>query len=293
MRLIVMGDLHYHECDRSVPGLHEAHASFYSGLMDEFLEAEADLHISLGDLTNYGMAEELRQVYGLLGRKQRNFIHVLGNHDLYAQTRAEVLAISGQQRYLALDAGHAVLAFLDTAKEQDYEDWGGWIDTEQDYEDWGGWIDTEQLDWLEETVAASGDRPLLVFGHHPVYATTARSETDKGSIYPDIDMWSILRKKQGIGIYFNGHTHVDSIAARDHWTFVQLSACLDVPSFRIVDLEPKEITIRAVEMTDEEAIVGLPIIHRHMRHFSPTFGAKGLHRDRELSIPLKDSAVPG
>ncbi|SIR54981.1 MULTISPECIES: metallophosphoesterase family protein [Paenibacillus] len=280
VRLIVMGDLHYHECDRSVPGLHDAHAAFYSGLLDEFLEADADLHISLGDLTNYGTAEELRQIYGLLRSKPRNFIHVLGNHDLYAQTRAEVLDLSGQQRYHAFDAGHAVLAFLDTAKEQDYEDWGGWVDP-------------EQLDWLEEIVIASGDRPLLVFGHHPVYATTARSETDKGSIHPDIDMWSILRKKKGVGVYFNGHTHVDSIAVRGQWSFVQLSACLDVPSFRIVDVEPEMIAVRAVEVTDEEAIGGLPIIHRHMRHFTPTLGAKGLHRDRELAIPLKDSVLPG
>lgn len=78
--------------------MHDAHAAFYSGLLDEFLEAEADLHISLGDLTNDGTAEELRQIYGLLKRKPRNFIHVLGNHDLYAQTRAEVLSLSGQQR---------------------------------------------------------------------------------------------------------------------------------------------------------------------------------------------------
>ncbi|QJC51085.1 metallophosphoesterase [Paenibacillus albicereus] len=281
MKLIVMGDLHYHEFDETVAGLQASHEAYYGKLMERFFEQDADLHISLGDLTNFGTERELREIYGLIGRwtgrADRRFVHVLGNHDLYAQPRADVLAQTGQPRYSRVETDLAMLAFLDTARDQDLLDWGGWIDD-------------EQLDWLEETVVASGDKPLLVFGHHPVYATTARSEGDMGSIHRQVDMWRALGRKQGIGLYFNGHTHVDSIASRDNWTFVQLAACLDVPSFRVVEIGPESIEVSAAEALDEEIVSGSAAICAHMHHFRQTPGARGEQGDREIRIALKDGA---
>jgi len=279
MRLVLMGDLHYHEIDKSVPGLLEARTAFYHTLLGRFLDMDADLHISLGDLTNFGSSLELQEVYELLQREDRTFIHVLGNHDLYWQTRREVLEITGQQRYHAIDAETAMLVFLDTAKEMDFEDWGGWLDD-------------EQLQWLESMVEASGTKPLLVFGHHPVYNTTTRSEREKGSIHPDIDMWRILNRKNGVGVYFNGHTHVDSIAAQNNWTFVQLSACLDQHGFRIVELAQDEIRISAVDLTDADVLENAPMLHHHMVHFSHNPDARGTDADRELVIPLLTAAQP-
>ncbi|MBB3131001.1 3',5'-cyclic AMP phosphodiesterase CpdA [Paenibacillus rhizosphaerae] len=273
MRLALLGDLHYHEIDESVTGLKEARRAFYQTVLEQFLEQEADLYISLGDLTNFGTASELREVYDLLRRQDKTFIHVLGNHDLYAQRRAEVLEITGQERYHAIDTDQAMLVFLDTAKEMDFKDWGGWLDP-------------EQLGWLEEQVGLSGDKPLLVFGHHPVYNTTAGSEKDKGSIHPIIDMWSILNQKQGIGIYFNGHTHMDSIAHRQDWSFVQLSACLDQPGFRIVDIAEDAIRITPVEVMDPTLPDHMALLHRHMKHFSPNPDARGMEDDRALLVPL-------
>ena len=279
MRLVLMGDLHYHEIDKSVPGLPEARTAFYHTLLGRFLDMDADLHISLGDLTNFGSSLELEEVYGLLQREDRNFIHVLGNHDLYWQTRREVLEITGQQRYHAIDTETAMLVFLDTAKELDFDDWGGWLDD-------------EQLQWLESKVEASGTKPLLVFGHHPVYNTTARSEREKGSIHPSIDMWRILNRKKGVGVYFNGHTHVDSIVAQNNWTFVQLSACLDQHGFRIVEFADEAITISAVDITDADVLENAPLLHQHMVHFSHNPDARGTDADRELVIPLLTAAQP-
>lgn len=279
MRLVLMGDLHYHEIDKSVPGLPEARTAFYHTLLGRFLDMDADLHISLGDLTNFGSSLELEEVYGLLQREDRNFIHVLGNHDLYWQTRREVLEITGQQRYHAIDTGTAMLVFLDTAKELDFDDWGGWLDD-------------EQLQWLESKVEASGTKPLLVFGHHPVYNTTARSEREKGSIHPSIDMWRILNRKKGVGVYFNGHTHVDSIVAQNNWTFVQLSACLDQHGFRIVEFADEAITISAVDITDADVLENAPLLHQNMVHFSHNPDARGTDADRELVIPLLTAAQP-
>ena len=273
MRLALLGDLHYHEIDGAIPGLGEARNAFYRHVLDEFLNVDANLYISLGDLTNFGLASELKEVNGLIGRPDKKFVHVLGNHDLYGQTRKEVLQITGQLRYHVLDTDEAMLVFLDTAKEMDFEDWGGWLDF-------------DQLVWLENMVEASGEKPLLVFGHHPVYQTTAGSEREKGSIHPGIDMWSILNRKKGIGMYFNGHTHMDSIVQREDWSFVQLSACLDQPGFRIVDVGNDAIRISAVDVSTPDIMDHATLLHRHMKHFTPNPNARGEDQDRELTVPL-------
>nr|WP_272914978.1 metallophosphoesterase [Paenibacillus dendrobii] len=274
----MLGDLHYHEVDRSIPGLAEARTTFYHCVLEQFLNLDADLYISLGDLTNFGLASELQDVYALLKRQDKKFIHVLGNHDLYGQTRNEVLRMTGQQRYHVLDTDEAMLVFLDTAKEMDYKDWGGWLDF-------------EQLEWLESMVIASKDKPLLVFGHHPVYRTTRGSEREKGSIHPSIDMWSILNQNKGIGIYFNGHTHMDSINQQQEWSFVQLSACLDQPGFRLVDIGSEAIRISAVDVMEPEIMKNAQLLHRQMKHFSPTADARGNDSDRELEVIQVSSSL--
>jgi len=276
MRLALLGDLHYHEIDRSIPGLAEARDAFYRHVLDEFLNLDADLYVSLGDLTNFGLTSELEEVYAMLRRPDKPFVHVLGNHDLYGQTREDVLKITGQQRYHVLDTEGAMLVFLDTAKELDFDDWGGWLDF-------------EQLAWLEDKVESSGEKPLLVFGHHPVYRTTAGSEREKGSIHPGIDMWNILNRKKGIGIYFNGHTHMDSIVQRDDWSFVQMSACLDEPGFRIVEIGNEAIRISAVDVAGPEVLEAAAVLHRHMKHFTPNPHARGTEADRALTVPALNS----
>ncbi|SFT19110.1 metallophosphoesterase [Paenibacillus sp. BC26] len=271
MKLLLMGDLHYHEIDTTIPGLPEARTAFYQTLLEQFLNTDADLHISLGDLTNFGSAVELQEVYDLLWHEKRNFVHVLGNHDLYSQTREQVLEITGQERYHAIDTDTATLVFLDTAREMNTADWSGWMDE-------------EQLQWLEYCVEKSGTKPLLVFGHHPVYQTTTRSEMDKGSIHPSIDMWRILNLKQGTGVYFNGHTHVNSIVAQNNWTFVQLSAALDQPGFRVVDLEDEQIRISTIDVMFLEEHAA--ILHQHISHYGHNPNARGLDTDRQHNIPL-------
>jgi predicted phosphodiesterase len=274
-----MGDLHYHEIDESITEWKESRDVFYQSLLGRFLDMDADYHISLGDLTHFGTSLELREVYEILRRKERTFIHVLGNHDLYSQKRREVLEITGQQRYRAIDTEKAMMVFLDTAKEMDVNDWGGWIDD-------------EQLQWFEEMVKASGTKPLLVFGHHPVYQTTARSERDKGSIHPDIEMWRVLSRKIGTGIYFNGHTHVDSIVEQNNWTFIQLSSCLDQHGFRIVEIADKEISISAVDMNEADLTDHAAILHLHMSHFKHNPDARGEVKDRESIVSLFIAAQP-
>ncbi|MFH5183941.1 metallophosphoesterase family protein [Paenibacillus sp. TAB 01] len=167
-----------------------------------------------------------------------------------------------------------MLVFLDTAKEMDFKDWGGWIDE-------------EQLRWFEQVIQDSGTKPVLVFAHHPVHKTTTHSDRDKGSIHPDIDMWSILSQKQGIGIYFNGHTHIDSIVQQNNWTFVQLSACLDEHGLRIVDIGEEDIRITAIDIAEAALTDNAGTLYTHMKHFKPTADACGNDAERECTVSLR------
>ena len=134
--------------------------------MEHFFSIPADLYVSIGNLTNFGTEDELKEIYALIDRYHKPFVHVLGNHDLYAMSRAEVLEITGQRRFRTLQSRTAVLAFLDTAYEQNYADWGGTLDL-------------VQQQWLETVIEESADLPLIIFGHHPVYGTTKNSSKEK------------------------------------------------------------------------------------------------------------------
>lgn len=271
MRLILMGDLHYPYLEQSNDQLLEARERFYSQFLQKFLEIEADWHISLGDLTNQGVAEEIEYVFSHISESNRSFRHVLGNHDTYSLPKDQILAITGQPRYNAIETEEALLVFLDTTKEMDWEHWGGDMDA-------------KQLEWLEKQVRRSGSKPLLIFGHHPVYNTTTRSEGENLSIDPYIDMRFILEQKEGLGLYFNGHNHVHSIVQQDQWHFIQTAACLDQPCFRLVEIDAEEVRIQLIPVVDRDILNSAPAIYEEMPYFRHTPDAQGEETDRSYTI---------
>ncbi|WIV19916.1 metallophosphoesterase [Paenibacillus polygoni] len=273
MRIALIGDLHYHEADQTLGNWVEARDAFYKNMLHHFLSSEADLYISLGDLTNLGTTSELREVYEIIHSYERRFHHVLGNHDTYTQPKKEIQKQTGQACYYSITMEDFILVFLDTTREMDVRNWGGWLDE-------------EQLNWFEQVVQNSGTKPTLVFAHHPVYLTTTGSDREKGSIDPSIDMWRILRQKKGTGIYFNGHTHVDSIMEQNGWTFIQLSACLDQHAYRIAEITGEEVRVQAVDITDSTLADQLPDIFTYMNHFRATPHARGKQEERECSVQL-------
>lgn len=278
MKLAVIGDLHYHAADEAVVEWAEARDAFYGSLLGRFCQTEADFHISLGDLTNLGLSRELREVYSLLEPRASTFYHVLGNHDLYSQSRREVLALTGQPRYQFIRTDRAVLAFLDTARELDREDWSGRVDG-------------EQLQWLEHVVEESGTAPLLVFAHHPLYGTTEGSTREKAAIDPDIDIWGVLSRKKGQGLYFNGHVHLHSVCRLRNWHFVQLAAGLDYPAFAMVEIKEEEIRISAVDAAEPGILDYASSIYRNIRHFSHNPELRNRQAAWNITVPLPPAAA--
>lgn len=276
MKIAVIGDLHYPTVKEEYELSQRERQDFYESFMAHFFSVPADIYVSIGDLTNFGTKDELEGIYTIIDRHQKPFVHVLGNHDVYAMRREEVLKITQQERFHSLTTETAVLAFLDTAQEQNYEDWGGTLDT-------------EQQNWLAGVVEGSGTRPLIVFGHHPVYGTTKNSSKEKRSISPEIPMWDILNKKQNAGLYVNGHNHFNSIAARDQWTFLQIAAVLDEQAVRVIEISEAMISIDYVPFVDPNLRQQALAIGNAIDHFRPNPHPLGTEADVKYAIPL---AVP-
>jgi 3',5'-cyclic-AMP phosphodiesterase len=274
MKLAVIGDLHY----PSAAGLDELTVQnrneFFSTFMNDFLSQEADYHISIGDLTNIGSTEELEGIYGYIRPYHKSFIHTLGNHDLYSQTREEVLEQTGMKGNHSIETDEAILLFLETARVQDAENWGGWISE-------------DQLDWLEEEIEKSGDKLMVIFAHHPVYDTTFRSNMPMLSIEPSIDVWSVLRQKKGKGIYVNGHNHIDSIVSNENWSFIQIAAVMDDQSVRILDITDDHCNVTAINVGTEYSRQQAFIIANAIDHFQLIPEGVGTTLGRNITIPLQ------
>ncbi|GIP34615.1 metallophosphoesterase [Paenibacillus sp. J2TS4] len=280
MKLALLGDLHYPRLHHGTPELIRIRDRFYSGMLRQFALSRADVYISLGDLTNEGVPEELSGIMELWkdcspGNK---LVHVIGNHDAYSLPKSEIRTYTRQERYYSVDTDEAVLLIVDTAREMNPRDWGGFLDS-------------EQLDWLDAKIIESASKPVLVFAHHPVYDTTSRSTQDKLSVHPKVDIWSILKKKKGYGFYFNGHNHQNSICRRDQWHFIQTAACLDIPGYRLVEIKDGLIQIQLVRLIDDQMLEQAESLGLQMVYFHPMTEALGQSRDWNLTISLTDSSA--
>ncbi|NHN34096.1 metallophosphoesterase family protein [Paenibacillus agricola] len=273
MRLVLMGDFHYSRMEYGSEEMLEARDQAYAIMLNSFLELDGQLHISIGDLTNRGVPEEFNYIFDRIGSSDRNFIHVLGNHDTYSIPKKDILAITGQHRYSSIETEDAVLIFLDSTKEMNLTDWGGEMDA-------------EQLAWLQNQLEQSGEKPAFVFAHHPVYGTTTRSTMEKLSIHPDIDMKAVLHTKKGPGFYFCGHNHVNSIVQQDGWYYIQTAACLDIPAFRVIDLQEGLVTSQLLTIDHEELTGHINRFNTKMQGFTPVLGAHGEDTDWNIQVDI-------
>jgi 3',5'-cyclic AMP phosphodiesterase CpdA len=273
MKLLLLGDFHYPVMDHGTPELLEARERFFSGVLKKFMDTDADYHVSLGDFTNEGFPVEFEYVFGQINslNKSRQFIHVLGNHDTYNIPKSEILAISGQRRYHSIVTDEAVLVFLDSTKEMSPKDYGGEIEA-------------EQMEWLGNVLRQSADKPVFVFAHHPLPDTTTFSDRDMLRIHPEFDVWSCLQMKSGSGFYFCGHNHVNSIAKRDNWHFVQTAAVLDIPAFRMIEYTNGKLNVHIVPIEDKELLELAALVRVNMKRFKPKEEAFAAGQDSDRSL---------
>lgn len=183
------------------------------GAIEEMAALDPDVVIVKGDLTAGGTAEEYR---AFLDAYEPAFgdrlVHVRGNHDAY---HGGTYAAEPFQR---IDLPGVTLAVLDTTRP---------LETP-------GRVTGDQLEWLDD-LAATADRPVLLFGHHHVWSPDSRERpaTYFGILPHDSDrLVEVVARRPKILGYFAGHTHrnrVRHILATGDRPWVEVACVKDYP----------------------------------------------------------------
>ncbi|MBS4224271.1 metallophosphoesterase family protein [Lederbergia citrea] len=234
-RIALLGDLHYPSNDVKKSDLQETADNFFTKYLHEFLSIDADLHVSIGDLTHLGLESEFQFMYDLVRKYDVIFRQVLGNHDVLSLSKEKITELIGQPRYDAIETEECLLLFLDTTKELQLHGWG---------------LDKEQWNWLEAQMSRSIEKPLMIFAHHPVPNTTKYSPEGNTSFEALQDIRPLLAKREGLVIYFNGHTHSQSIIQQANHHFVQTGAVLCDSNYLVIELNDDQINIHTMNIGD-------------------------------------------
>ncbi len=290
MRFVVLGDLHYSVY--SDPMHAAARERVFEAFFKQVVALEADLVFAIGDTTDNGYPEEFEGLHQCARRNGLSFITVNGNHDVLQLTKQEVAYYTGNRfpyfaRYFnptsgasdVTDSEAARFLVLDTPKERNAKDHGGFVGA-------------EQLAWLDNQIAESQNEPLFVFGHHPLTHVTRWSSLPMLSIDNSAQVRRVFKhKRQGAAFYFCGHNHANSIARRGNWHFIQSAAPLNNGDFRVVDFMPEAVTLRTVpiEGGQDSWRLGRKVAQA-MGDFH-NWPSKGGRRDRELVIKIQRPAA--
>ena len=62
-----------------------------------------------------------------------------------------------------------------------------------------------QLAWIDSVLTSAKEDWVLVVGHHPIYADTDKSESERTDMQKNVD--SILRRHKNVDMYLCGHIH--------------------------------------------------------------------------------------
>ncbi len=289
MRFVVLGDLHYARF--TDPTSRTLREEFFDRLFTSVKHQQADVVFAIGDTTDHGYPDEFEGLHHCARRNNLEFITVNGNHDVLELTKQEISRYTGNRfPYFALhfnpqvgmsdvtDKDAARFLVLDTPKERQPKDHGGYVGA-------------EQLAWLEnqivESIIESADQPLFVFGHHPVARATRWSSLPMLSIDNSSQVRRVFsRKQEGRASYFCGHNHANSIDQRANWSFIQTAAPLRTGDFRVIDFTPEEVSLETVAIEGGKATY---LLARKVAEALGDFSrapSRGLRRDREMRLRL-------
>lgn len=166
-----------------------------------------------GDLTSNGTQAEYDAFLACYGSAFGDGLHVIrGNHESYNRSAF------ARERFRRIDLPGATLVMVDTS-----------IDGEP-----AGTVEPDQLEQLDD-VAATADRPVLVFGHHHLGDRTSTEKADR-TFGIDVDaseaFVALVARRPTVRGYFAGHTHrnrVRRFAATGDVPWVEVACVKDFP----------------------------------------------------------------
>lgn len=173
---------------RPAPGAEPFPLVMNRSAVEEIQAIDPAVLVVKGDLTADGTQAEydqFRAVYEpAFGDRM---VVVRGNHESYNH------ATFGAVAHQSVTLPGATLAVIDTSVDGSPS----------------GTVSAEQLDWLD-ALAASADRPLLVFGHHHLGDPNSTERADRTfgiDLAASAELLALVARRPSIRGYFCGHTH--------------------------------------------------------------------------------------
>lgn len=176
-----------------------------------------DAVLSLGDTHHYGGVQSVDDPlwmtnYELIYSHPELMVDwyaVCGNHEYRGDTQA-VIDYSKKSRRWNMPGRYYARTFEDkgTSLKVVFIDTAPLIDkyrrNSETYPDAGRQDAEAQLQWLEKTLSEATEDWIVVVGHHPIYAFTDKSESERTDMQKRVD--TILRKHK-VDMYICGHLH--------------------------------------------------------------------------------------
>lgn len=176
-----------------------------------------DAVIALGDTHHYGGVESVNDPlwmtnYELIYSHPElmvNWYPICGNHEYRGNTQA-VVDYSNVSRRWSMPAKYYTKTFEDdgTTLRVVFLDTPPLIDKyrkkTETYPDAAKEDADAQLKWLDKTLAEAKEDWVVVVGHHPIYAYTDKSESERTDMQKRVD--TILRR-YNVDMYICGHIH--------------------------------------------------------------------------------------
>lgn len=239
MRIACIGDIHYTTMAVHGKRKREMNRTFYLRFFEAFFSVEADYYVILGDLTHFGTHRQLREIRDIIEttkRPEQKLEVIIGNHDILFGQKEPFRHIMGLDHlYRAFDVEGVRLIFLDTARVAAFRKNSSLMGIEQSR-------------WLSNEILEAGDRPVIVFAHHP--AKDVRMTDHDGRYLPSLSVQSVLALKDGRGIYINGHKHRDHFSVEGQWAFLQFNDILDELAIRVLTIDSEAVTMESVYIDD-------------------------------------------
>lgn len=198
-KLIVLTDLHMVPEGSTIIGL-DPHQRLEAGVQHiNRHHADADLVVITGDLTHFGDPGSYVRLKRLTDRLVPPVAMTIGNHDrreVFAEFFPQAARDENDFVQQAIDLPDCRLVILDTLSGPPY-----------DHADrHSGLLCRTRLDWFADKLATAGDRPVLVFMHHPPHRT-GFSGMDAIRLTNEEEFYDVALRHGNVRHIFAGHVH--------------------------------------------------------------------------------------
>ena len=161
--------------------------------------ADADRVIFAGDLTHEADRPSYERLRGLLGELVPPTAIMVGNHDrreVFLDVFANAATDENGFVQQVIDFADCRAILLDTLHAPPY-----------DYPvSHAGYLCDRRLSWLDRQLADAGDRPALIFMHHPPHVT-GFAGIDMIRLINEGDFYELVKRHGNVRHIFAGHVH--------------------------------------------------------------------------------------